>query len=280
LNNFNSRVLIGGIYVLISIAALLVDQITAVLYLALIQWACLNEFYKIVLNLDLTNRLISTTLGTIIFAEVFANQDHVINLGSYAYWIIPLVIGYMSYLVLFQRQNLVRKFTGAVAGWVYISCSLALLLRNGNLSFDTANLDMLPYSGIQILIIFILIWLNDTFAYLVGRKFGKNALASSISPKKTWEGFIGGALFTLISCLALQFFFPFLTISNFLILGVIVVIFSTLGDLFESQIKRDLGIKDSGTALGGHGGFLDRFDSILLAGPACYFYLFHIVGMS
>jgi len=123
------------------------------------------------------------------------------------------------------------------------------------------------------LALFAFVWVNDTFAYLVGSAIGKRKLFERISPKKTWEGFFGGLIFAVFA----GFLFSHLTADNNLIkwlgLAVVVVIFGTMGDLFESYIKRNLNVKDSGTILPGHGGLLDRLDSILFAAPAALLYL-------
>lgn len=279
LTNFQSRAIIGAIYVGVTCFALLFHQFTAGLYIGVLCGLVLSEFYKITTQLTVKQRIVPIVFGYIIFGMVYANQDYNINIGYFAYWIIPTILLAMVYMIFSKSDKFVTFFTTVVAGWIYIPCALALLLRNGNLVFDESNMQLFPYHGIQILVVFILIWLNDTFAFLVGRKFGRNPLAAAISPKKTWEGFFGGMILTVLFSIVLHHFFSFIAIEHYLILALIVSVFSTLGDLFESKIKRDLGIKDSGTALGGHGGFLDRFDSILFAGPASYFYLFHLIVM-
>mgnify|MGYP000586723022 CR=1 FL=1 len=121
--------------------------------------------------------------------------------------------------------------------------------------------------------IFILIWTSDTFAYLTGRLFGKRKLLERISPNKTWEGFIGGVLFTLLAAYILFRSVEVLPLYGWLILAALVITFGTTGDLFESAIKRSFKMKDSGRFLPGHGGILDRIDSLLFAIPVAYFYL-------
>lgn len=121
--------------------------------------------------------------------------------------------------------------------------------------------------------IFIMIWCSDTFAYLVGRSFGKHKLFERISPNKTWEGFFGGAAATFIAALVMNYFFDFLPLMGWLGLAAIVLIFGSVGDLFESSIKRSFNLKDSGNFMPGHGGILDRIDSLLFVVPPSYFYL-------
>jgi len=279
LTNFNSRLLIGTLYVIITVGALVTGQITAMIYMAVVQVVCLNEFYKIVLKGSLKSRIVPLIVGSLLFALVFANQDSDINLGYFTYWVIPLILLYFVYAVLFQSVDFAKVFAVNIAGWLYISCSLALFLRNGNLIYDGNNEELMPFVGMQILLVFILIWINDTFAYLTGKSLGRHKLAVKISPNKTWEGFAGGTVFTLLAAFVIHYFFPIIPLTNYFTLALIVVVFGTFGDLLQSKLKRDLGIKDSGTFLGGHGGFLDRFDSVLLAGAASYFYLQHFVVM-
>lgn len=120
---------------------------------------------------------------------------------------------------------------------------------------------------------FILIWTNDTFAYLVGKNFGKHKLLERISPKKTIEGFIGGFIFSLLAGYLISHFTGTLTLINWLIISIIMSIFGTLGDLIQSKFKRQAGVKDSGTIMPGHGGIYDRLDSIIFASPFLYAFL-------
>ena len=124
------------------------------------------------------------------------------------------------------------------------------------------------YNPILPLSIFIFNWVNDTGAYCTGMLFGKHRLFERISPKKSWEGSVGGAVFSIIAAMVMAHFFPFMTP------GLVTVVFGTWGDPTESLMKRTLGIKDSGNILPGHGGMLDRFDSTLMAVPAAVVYLY------
>ena len=121
--------------------------------------------------------------------------------------------------------------------------------------------------------IFSLIWINDTFAYLVGKNFGKKKLFERISPKKTVEGFIGGLVFTAVAGYLVYFFTELLNPFAWIGMGIIMSIFGTLGDLIQSKFKRQAGVKDSGRLMPGHGGLFDRLDSIIFASPFVYGYL-------
>ncbi|WP_103865680.1 phosphatidate cytidylyltransferase [Aquimarina sp. I32.4] len=120
---------------------------------------------------------------------------------------------------------------------------------------------------------FLITWVNDTFAYLVGKNFGKHKLLERISPKKTVEGFIGGFIFSLIAGYLIAIFSDTLSITVWLIISIIMSIFGTLGDLIQSKFKRQAGAKDSGTIMPGHGGIYDRLDSIIFASPFLYAFL-------
>ena len=133
-------------------------------------------------------------------------------------------------------------------------------------------------SPILLIGFFIVIWGNDTFAYLSGMAFGKHKLFERISPKKTWEGTIGGALFGVIVGIVFSLFYKDLNALEWIGYALTIIIFGTFGDLFESLMKRTLGLKDSGNIMPGHGGILDRFDSILMAAPFAYIYIVFVLN--
>ena len=125
--------------------------------------------------------------------------------------------------------------------------------------------------SLEVFMLFVLIWSSDSFAYFTGRMFGKHKMAPKISPKKTWEGFAGGVVFTLILGYFVEQNFPELR-GNWMIIGFLVSIFAPLGDLVESQLKRTFAVKDSGNIIPGHGGVLDRLDSFIICVPVVYLY--------
>lgn len=158
--------------------------------------------------------------------------------------------------------------------YVVLPLSLVNMLAFGHYDcFSTSA----PFYAIP-LTLYVFIWLNDTGAYLSGSLLGKHRLYPRISPKKSWEGAIGGALFTMASAVVVAHLCPFLTVWQWVGMALVVVVFGTLGDLTESMIKRHIGIKDSGHILPGHGGILDRLDSMLFAIPAVIVYL-HLLSL-
>ena len=125
----------------------------------------------------------------------------------------------------------------------------------------------------MLLLVFVLLWANDTFAYLTGKLLGKHKLFPRISPGKTIEGSFGGLLFTMVGVMVFSYYADWLTMKAAVGMGLIAVVFGTLGDLCESMLKRQAGVKDSGKLIPGHGGILDRFDSVLFAVPFVFVYL-------
>lgn len=129
------------------------------------------------------------------------------------------------------------------------------------------------FSPELIIAFFILLWINDTGAYLVGASIGRNKLFERVSPKKTWEGFFGGLLLTVLASWFAGGILDIYPRTIWIVTGLLISVFATFGDLFESLIKRNAGVKDSGHILPGHGGFLDRFDGVTFAFPMVYLYL-------
>lgn len=136
-------------------------------------------------------------------------------------------------------------------------------------------LTMIPYKDTYfakflIMGIFIIIWVNDSFAYLVGKTIGRHKLFPRISPKKTIEGSLGGLIFALLAAYGISFYEPIITAHQWIILAVVIVVTGNLGDLLESKFKRVADVKDSGAILPGHGGIWDRLDSLVFAAPFAY----------
>lgn len=155
-----------------------------------------------------------------------------------------------------------------VFGLVYVILPLVLAL---NLVFPSAT--GYNYTHKVLLGVLILIWLNDTGAYITGISAGRHPLFSRISPKKTWEGVAGGAFFTLSAAFFMSSIMDILQTSEWVFIGIIVSVLGVTGDLFESMLKRNAGVKDSGNLIPGHGGVLDRIDSLLFVIPVVFVYL-------
>ena len=166
-----------------------------------------------------------------------------------------------------KNSNSISKLGTILLCIVYAGMPFIFISK---IPFTTSNNS---YEGILILGVFVLIWANDTFAYLTGMSIGKHKLLERISPKKTIEGFIGGVVATLIISYLLALQFQIITPLHWMIIGVLVAIFGVIGDLIASMFKRQTGVKDTGNIIPGHGGVLDRLDSIIFAAPFIYLYL-------
>ncbi|MBO6025890.1 MAG: phosphatidate cytidylyltransferase [Bacteroidales bacterium] len=172
-------------------------------------------------------------------------------------------------LALFSTADNYKRLAAFTFGsMTYLSLPVALMLFMYRKDF------FMGLSGPKLLLlIFALLWVNDTFAYLTGRLLGKHKLFPRISPGKTIEGSIGGLVFTIAGIIVFSHFVDWLPMKKAIGMGLIAVVFGTLGDLCESMLKRQAGVKDSGKLIPGHGGILDRFDSVLFAVPFVFVFL-------
>lgn len=190
-------------------------------------------------------------------------------------------LGLLLYLLIselyLKHKNPLGNWAFSMMSQLYVALPFALLNVLAFHNDPTAS--SVSYNPILPLSIFVFIWLSDTGAYCVGSLIGKHRLFERISPKKSWEGSIGGAVFSIASSFVFAHYYDFMSVGQWAGLAVVVVIFGTWGDLTESLMKRQLGIKDSGNILPGHGGMLDRFDSALMAIPAAVCYL-HVLTLA
>ncbi|RIJ49340.1 phosphatidate cytidylyltransferase [Maribellus luteus] len=183
---------------------------------------------------------------------------------------IPIIL-LMFIIELFRRNHNTLERSGlTVLGFIYIAIPFALMnfIVNSSLNGQTNVYYPWIMAGV-----FLILWTNDSFAYLIGTRFGKHKMCTRISPAKSWEGLIGGAVFAIVMGIVNAVLFQAVDMLSWIVIAVLTVGFGTLGDLFESKIKREIGTKDSGNILPGHGGFLDRLDSLLFAIPVVFIWL-------
>ena len=230
----------------------------------------LYEFYRMVekdTSHDIS-KLFNVFSGVLIFFTTFIFVE-----GYGAYYFFATVLIYLLCLfasaIHIKRHDILHSIINSAFGQLYLTLPMCLLLLIGYQFQPLTD----SYDSTLILAIFVMIWVNDTAAFFFGSLIGKHRFIERISPKKTIEGLIFGLFFTIITGLVFSRYH--LEFSTFFWVGfaIIVSIFGTLGDLFESLIKRTYNVKDSGDLLPGHGGILDRIDSLLLEIPAIYLYL-------
>ena len=276
-SNFLQRAITGVIFVAVLVGCILGGPISFTILFALISALTINEFGNIVKRMEHThmNKPISILAGLFLF--LCFGYIGVVPGANEIFIPYLFLILYLFISELYKKQpNPLNNWAYAMMSQIYIALSFALL--NVLAYHSSATESVSQYNPILPLSIFIFNWVNDTGAYCTGMLFGKHRLFERISPKKSWEGSIGGAVFSIIAAIVLAHFFTFLSTGVWIGLGLTVVVFGTWGDLTESLMKRTLGIKDSSNILPGHGGMLDRFDSTLMAVPAAVVYLY-LVGL-
>ena len=272
-SNFLQRAITGVIFVAVLVGCILGGPISFTILFALISALTINEFGNIVNRMEhmRMNKPISILAGLFLF--LCFGYIGVVPGANEIFIPYLFLILYLFISELYKKQpNPLNNWAYAMMSQIYIALSFALL--NVLAYHSSATESVSQYNPILPLSIFIFNWVNDTGAYCTGILFGKHRLFERISPKKSWEGSIGGAVFSIIAAIVLAHFFTFLSTGVWIGLGLTVVVFGTWGDLTESLMKRTLGIKDSGNILPGHGGMLDRFDSTLMAVPAAVVYLY------
>ena len=249
-----TRSVTGLVYVLLLVLSILYHPLALTAFFLVVLVFSNLEFSRII---DSSWRPFFWVIPVYLFytlGEIFSRAGWV-----YLFLLIPLL---HAFIALSRGQDIRIELEKPAAGILYLSLPLGTIVQ---MQVDFLHGMVLPF--------FIMVWCNDTGAYLVGKSLGRHKLVPHISPKKTVEGLVGGILFALLAAFICSRFFQQLELSTALGMALVVATFATFGDLFESAMKRSAGIKDSGTLLPGHGGFLDRFDSIIFAAPATLVYL-------
>lgn len=272
-NNFIQRAVTGALFVVILVGCILYSPLSFGILFTIIGALSVHEFAHLVnRNGGVSiNKTITALGGDYLFLALMGFCTSAIDARVF----LPY-LGLLLYLMItelyLKKENPIGNWAYAMLSQLYVALPFALL---NVLAFQNSpETSSVTYNPILPLSIFVFIWLSDTGAYCVGSLIGKHRLFERISPKKSWEGSIGGAFFSIASSFVFAHFFPFMSTWQWAGLAVTVVIFGTWGDLTESLMKRQLGIKDSGNILPGHGGMLDRFDSALMAIPAAVVYLY------
>lgn len=266
MSNLLQRTLSGIIYLAVIIGSLITGPYTFGALFLIIGILALHEFYAL-LDIPPKNPLALTGEigGAIIFILGFLVASGVLHTGFLALFAgVPLALFIVA---LYSEKNDAILIGKILLGIIYIMLPLTTA---SFVAFYEAGV----YSHRIILGILILIWINDTGAYVAGSLFGRHKLFPRISPKKSWEGFAGGTIFTLIAAFVMRYIVQTsLMTADWVIIGLFICFVAVYGDLTESMFKRGANKKDSGNLIPGHGGILDRFDSILFVMPVVFMYL-------
>jgi phosphatidate cytidylyltransferase len=263
MKNFIKRLLTGIIYAGIIIFCVIQSPYTFLALFMLMIILCLREFYRFVSIYKgiKINLYLHGAGGALLFLTFFLYTSGIAGRSVFSLYTL-YVAGVLIYELYAKQKEPITRLACIFFGQCYIALPFSLL---NVLAFPGNAINTLDYQWIWIISLLAFIWVNDTGAYTIGVRFGKHRLWERISPKKSWEGFFGGLALAVISAFVFAHFHPQVEWYHWVALSAIIVVFGTYGDLVESLIKRELAVKDSGTALPGHGGFLDRFDSLLLA---------------
>jgi phosphatidate cytidylyltransferase len=277
---FKTRSVTAAIFVAVMLVGLLINHWTFFILFSVIHFGCWVEYQKLVGRIDNEYTNISSfhrygfMLAGWFVMLYFTNNDF--RIGDFVFhavgWWLALLFAFLLPIteLLFSKNISLKNIGYSAVGLIYISLSCGLIV-------DLLLFPSIPFRSTPIMpaIIIACMWINDTMAYIVGSLVGKTPL-SPISPKKTWEGTIGGIVLCITVVTIVASYLPTLRDFHFvhwLMISAIASIAGTFGDLLESKLKRAAGVKDSGSLMPGHGGFLDRFDSLLVAVPFVWLYV-------
>lgn len=282
---FRTRTLTAVVFVLVMAVGLLWSPWSFFVLFSLVHFGCWMEYNRLIDQInpdykDVTSfHRVLVAIGGWCLLLYFTNNDLLIGkvrLAEVGLWLgLVMLFALPLLLAVGERRFLVKNSGYVLVGLLYISLSLGLLvdMRNG-WSEEEYRMGL----SLPLAIIFTL-WVNDTMAYVVGSLVGRTPL-SPISPKKTWEGTIGGIILAILVISLIAYFTGRLPLVHAAIIAALAAVAGTYGDLFESKLKRMAGVKDSGAIMPGHGGFLDRFDSLLFASTLVWFYVAWIMPVT
>ena len=261
-----TRALSGLFYVVLLVASLYYLP-TLIFLFFVFGIICLIEFNKLIQLKSIVPFFIFTALFLVFgYFQLELNANKQLDQATQILMVITIFVHLFLIKDLFSSKSIpLFESKRFLLTTFYISSAFVFLILIANYHQS--------YNPSILLGSFILIWVNDTFAYLIGKNFGKQKLFEKISPKKTVEGFLGGLFFSCIASYFISTFTETLSFTNWLILSIIISVFGTIGDLIESKFKRQAKVKDSGIIMPGHGGLLDRLDSIIFAAPFIYLFL-------
>ena len=273
-NNFIQRAVTGVLFVIVLVGCILYSPLSFGILFTIISVLSVHEFAQLVSKSSEVsiNKTITALGGAYLFLALmsFCTQQSV---GARVFLPYLGLLLYMMITELYlKKKNPTGNWAYSMLSQLYVALPFALL---NVLAFqNSSETGSVTYNPILPLSIFVFIWLSDTGAYCVGSLIGKHRLFERISPKKSWEGSIGGGIFSIASSLGFAHFFPFMPGWQWVGLAIVVVIVATWGDLTASLMTRPLGTKDWDSMLTEHEGMLDRFDSALMAIPAAVVYLY------
>lgn len=267
-----TRAITAFFFTIVMLGSIFLGAYTFTAFYLLLSVFSLAEFYKLIKTAGIAPQLNVALITAAFIFSVIAGY-HFFELDSrYLLILIPLVFSVFIVELYKKDKHPFSNIAFTFVGFVYVTLPFCFFYSLGFLNSWSSYNFHLPLAFL------LMLWANDTGAYLFGRKLGSHKLFERHSPKKTWEGFFGGMFTSLLVSFIISTFFKEITPFVWAGMSVLVVTFGTLGDLVESMLKRSLNAKDSGNILPGHGGLLDRFDGLLIAAPVVYAYLYLILS--
>lgn len=259
----------GILYILVILLGILGGRFFFLAVFGIILGLGLFEFYRMVEKKTryAISKAFNIISGMLIFGAVFLFLENSSPHALPAAVLVYLLILFVS-AVFLRREDVFRSVIYSVFGQIYVTMPLSLLML---ISYQYAVAAQ-GYSHAPVLALFVFIWVNDTAAYVIGSLIGKHKLVERISPKKSVEGFVAGMVFTVLAAVVFARLYPEYPTLFWMGFGLVTALFGTMGDLFESLVKRTFSVKDAGRLIPGHGGILDRIDSLLIAIPAVFLY--------
>jgi phosphatidate cytidylyltransferase len=276
LNNFFRRTLTGAWIVIFILGGFWIHPISFLITGLILLIGTQYEYYKIIAGTGVNPRKATGLLAGISVYIISALVASAIIPAKSFLYLIPLITLIMI-RELYSVQD--KPFDSLAHTFFPLFYTVVPFSLFPFAAFSREGLEsLLPHTGITfspgiIIGFFLLIWANDTGAYLAGISFGRTRLMERISPKKTWEGFIGGLIASVVVAWLLSGWFGVVSVRVWIAVSIIISVAGTYGDLIESMLKRSAGVKDSGSIMPGHGGFLDRFDSTLISFPLVYLFI-------
>ena len=265
MDNFIKRTITGTFFVIFIIGSVLLSPWVFASLFLLVSVAGMFEYFRVMARLDVyPARVASLIVSIVVYAGVVAVVSGLLSPDYLraGFMIVPFL------LIAELFRNTGKPFSNVAASLLGIAwIVLPLALLNG---FFNPEADRGWIHGGALLGFFLILWIYDSGAYIVGSMAGKRKMLERISPGKSWEGFAGGTVAGLLTAYMISASFLEFSSLEWMLIALVIIIFGTLGDLIESMLKRSAGIKDSGSLLPGHGGILDRFDAVLVAAPFVY----------
>lgn len=267
-----TRAITAFFFTIVMLGSIFLGGYTFTFFYLMLSLAALSEFFGMIKTAGIRpHRNIAVFAAALIF--LMTAGYHLLQFETkFLLLLLPLIFS-VFISELYKKEKIpFSNISYTFVGFIYVTVPFCFFYSLGFIQQQTTYNFQLPLSFL------LMLWASDTGAYLFGMKFGKTRLFERHSPKKTWEGFFGGVFTSVLVSYLLSLVFTEISPLIFVGMAVLIVCFGTLGDLVESMLKRSLNVKDSGNILPGHGGFLDRFDGLLIAAPVVYTYLYLVLN--